>query len=175
MPQERKGAVLWKGTPTDLAGPELKVGDKAPVDFGLTANDFSQVKGSDLAGKTRIVIAVPSLDTPVCDMESRKFNESASKIPGVEMYVVSLDLPFAQKRWCGAAGVDKLATLSDFKDRSFGPAYGVYAPSKGLLARAVFVIGKDDKVRYVEYVKEVGSEPDYQAALEAAKSATNPA
>ena len=167
MAQERKGAILWKGAPTDVVGPELQVGDSAPVDFGLTANDFSQVKGSDMAGKPRIILSVPSLDTPVCDIESRKFNEAAGKIPGVEIYAVSLDLPFAQKRWCGAAGVETLKTLSDFKDRSFGPAFGVYVPSKGLLARAVFVIGKDDKIRHVEYVKDVGSEPNYQAALDA--------
>jgi thiol peroxidase len=171
MATERKGAVLWKGTPTDVVGPELKPGGKAPSSFTVTGNDMSEVKGADLAGKARIVCSVPSLDTPVCDRETRHFNEEAARIPGIQVHVVSMDLPFAQKRWCGAAGVERVRTLSDYKDRTFGPAYGVFVPSKGLLCRAVFVIGKDDVIRHVEYVKDVGSEPDYKAALEAARAA----
>ena len=166
----RSAAVLWKGNPTDLVGPELKPGDKAPVEYTLVANDMSAVRGSDLAGKKRILNTVPSLDTQVCDVETRHFNEQATTLPGVEILTVSMDLPFAQKRWCAAAGIDKVRTLSDFKDRKFGAAHGVLAPSKGLFARAVFVIGADDKIVYVEYVKEVGNEPDYKKAIDAARS-----
>lgn len=169
MTQERKGAVLWKGNPTDVVGPELKVGDRAPTEFALVANDMSVVKGEDLAGTARVICTVPSLDTPVCDTEMRRFNQEASKIPGVTVYAVSMDLPFAQKRWCGAAGIEQVKTLSDYKDRSFGAAFGTFAPSKGLLVRAVFVIDKEDKIRHVEYVKDVVQEPNYEAALEAAK------
>jgi thiol peroxidase len=170
MAEVRKGAILWKNNPTDLAGGELKVGDRAPTEFTVTANDMAAVKGSDWAGKARIVCAVPSLDTPVCDTETRRFNEEAAQIPGIEIFTVSMDLPFAQKRWCGAAGIQRVKTFSDYKDRTFGSAFGVYAPAKGLLARAVFVIDKTDVVRHVEYVKEVASEPNYGAALEAARA-----
>jgi thiol peroxidase len=171
MPELRKAAVQWKGTPTDVVGPELKVGDPAPTDFTVTAVDMKSVAGGDLAGKPRILCALPSLDTSVCDVEMKRFNQEAANLPGVKVYVMSLDLPFAQKRWCGATGSDRIEALSDYKDRSFGPAYGVFAPAKGLFVRAVFVIGKDDKIRHVEYVKDVASEPDYAAALQAAKSA----
>jgi thiol peroxidase len=170
MPELRKAAVNWKQAPTDLVGPALKAGDTAPIDFAVTANDSSNVTGSALAGKARIVCAVPSLDTSVCDIEMKRFNHEAASLPGVKVYVVSMDLPFAQKRWCGSTGSDRVEALSDFKERSFGPAYGVFAPTKGLLARAVFVIGKDDKIRHVEYVKEVTTEPDYAAALQAARA-----
>ena len=171
MPELRKAAVQWKGTPTDVAGPALKPGDAAPSDFVVTATDMKSVAGSQLAGTPRILCAVPSLDTAVCDLEMKRFNQEAASLPGVKLYVLSLDLPFAQKRWCGATGSDRVEALSDFKERSFGTAYGVFAPAKGLFVRAVFVIGKDDKVRHVEYVKDVASEPDYAAALQAAKSA----
>jgi thiol peroxidase len=171
MPELRKAAVQWKGTPTDVVGPELKAGDIAPTDFAVTAIDMKNVAGRDLAGKPRILCALPSLDTSVCDVEMKRFNQEAANLPGVKVYVLSLDLPFAQKRWCGATGSDRIEALSDFKERSFGPAYGVFAPAKGLFVRAVFVIGKDDKLRYVEYVKEVASEPDYGAVLQAARSA----
>jgi thiol peroxidase len=170
MPELRKGAVLWKGQPTDALGPELKPGDPAPSTFNVSANDLSLVPGSSLAGKVRIICAVPSLDTGVCDTEMRRFNQEAASIPGVKVYVVSMDLPFAQKRWCGATGSDRVEALSDFKDRSFGPAYGVFAPAKGLLVRAVFVVGKDDKINHVEYVKEATTEPDYGAAIKAARA-----
>jgi thiol peroxidase len=170
MASQRKGAVNWKGAPTDLVGPELKAGDKAPSDFTLVGTDMSAVSGKDLAGKPRILCALPSLDTPVCDVEMKRFNQEAAKLGDTTVYVVSLDLPFAQKRWCGATGSDKVKALSDYKDRSFGPAYGVLAPSKGLFARAVFVIGPDDVIKHAEYVAEVGTEPNYDAALSAAKS-----
>jgi thioredoxin-dependent peroxiredoxin len=172
MAQIRKGGILWRGTAVDVEGPALKAGDKAPVDFTLAANDMSGVSGKDMAGKPRIVSTVPSLDTPVCDMETRRFNTEAAKVPSVKIYTVSLDLPFAQKRWCGAAGIDKVQTLSDYKDRTFGPAWGVYVPSKGLFARAVFVVDSHDVIRYAEYVKDAVQEPDYNAALEAAKALT---
>jgi thiol peroxidase len=171
MPELRKAAVQWRGTPTDVVGPALKTGDTAPSDFVVTATDMKSVAGVQLAGTPRIICALPSLDTPVCDVEMKRFNQEAANLPGIKVYVLSLDLPFAQKRWCGATGSDRLEALSDYKERSFGPAYGVLAPAKGLFVRAVFVIGKDDKLRYVEYVKDVVSEPDYAAALQAAKSA----
>jgi thiol peroxidase len=170
MPETRKGVVNWKGNPTDLIGPGLRLGDKAPTDWTAIANDMSAVSAKDMAGQKRIIITVPSLDTPVCDIETRRFNQEASKLPGVNIYVVSADLPFAQKRWCGAAGADKVKTLSDYKDRSFGPAWGTFAPSKGLHARAVFVVGADDVIKHVEYVSEVTTEPHYDSALEAAKA-----
>ncbi|HEX4338972.1 MAG TPA: thiol peroxidase [Polyangiaceae bacterium] len=169
MSEIRKGAVIWK-VPTDLEGPEVKVGDKAPSAFTLIGTDMGEVKGTDFSGSVRILCAVPSLDTPVCDIEMRRFNTEAAKLPGVTVAAVSLDLPFAAKRWCGATGSDKIRALSDYKFRDFGTAYGVLAPSKGLLARAVFVIGKDDVVKYAEYVADVGKEPNYDAALAAAKS-----
>jgi thioredoxin-dependent peroxiredoxin len=165
MPQ-----VLWKGNPTDTTGPELKAGDKAPDAFSVAGNDLSAVKGSDWAGKTRIVLTSPSLDTPVCDIEGRRFNDEAAKLPGVHIHFVTMDLPFAQKRWCGAAGIERVKTFSDWRERSFGPAYGVLSPAKQLLIRAVFVIDKNDVIKHVEYVKEVATEPNYAAALEAAKS-----
>lgn len=170
MAQIRRNAIHWKGNPVDVEGPNLKVGDKAPEDFTVAANDLSAVTGKDLAGKPRIFLAVPSLDTPVCDIEVRRFNVEVGKLPAVKVYAMSMDLPFAQKRWCGAAGItDRVVTLSDYKDRSFGPAYGVLVPAFGLFARAVFVIDANDKIRHVEYVKDATQEPDYHAALEAAK------
>lgn len=168
--ETRKGAVSWGGAPTDAVGPELKVGDKAPSNFTLVDNGMKPVTGADLAGKPRILVTVPSLDTPVCDIESRRFNELASQIPGLSIEVISVDLPFAQKRWCGNAGIDKVRTLSDYKDRSFGPSYGVFVPSKALLFRTVFVIGADDVIKHIEFVADVKNEPNYDAALAAAKA-----
>jgi len=165
---ERKGAVTMRGNPITLVGPELKVGEAAP-DFKLIGNDMKPVTLADTAGKVRILSAVPSLDTPVCDMETRKFNQEAANLPGVEILTVSMDLPFAQKRWCGAAGVSNVRTLSDYQDHSFGPAYGVLIQELKLEARAVFVLDKNNTVRYVEYVKEVTEQPNYDAALAAAK------
>jgi thiol peroxidase len=163
--------VNWKGAPTKLEGPELKPGDAAPADWTVVASsDLNAMKGADAKGKARIVVSVPSLDTAVCDTEVRRFNVEAAKIPGVEVHVVSMDLPFAQKRWCAAAGIDQVKTFSDWKYRQFGQAWGVWSPDKALLARAVFVVGPDDKMRHVEYVPEVTTEPNYQAALEAARA-----
>ncbi|MCK6537673.1 MAG: thiol peroxidase [Polyangiaceae bacterium] len=170
MPETRKGAINWKGNPVDLIGPGLKAGDKAPTDWTAVGNDMSAVSAKDLAGQKRIVLTVPSLDTAVCDTETRRFNQEATSVPGVKIWVISADLPFAQKRWCGAAGVSNVVTLSDYKDRAFGPAWGTFAPAKGLHARAVFVIGADDVIRHVEYVADATTEPDYAAALQAAKA-----
>jgi len=165
---ERKGVVTLRGNPITLAGPEIKVGDKAP-NFTLTGNDMKPVTLADTSGKVRIIASVPSLDTPVCDAETRRFNEEAAKMPGVEILTVSVDLPMAQKRWCGAAGVDKVRTLSDYRDRSFGNAYGVLMQEPLLEARAIFVLDKNDTVQYVEYVKEVAEQPNFEAALAAAR------
>ena len=165
---ERKEAVTLRGKPFTLVGPEIKVGDPAP-DFTVIANDMSPVKLADTAGKVRILATVPSLDTPVCDAETRRFNEEAANLPGVEILTVSMDLPMAQKRWCGAAGVQNVRTLSDYRERSLGPAYGVLIQELQLDARAVFVLDKDNTVRYVEYVKEVADHPNYDAALAATK------
>ena len=165
---ERKGAVTLRGNPMTLIGPELKVGDKAP-DFKLVGNDMKPVTLADTSGKVRIIACVPSLDTPVCDTETRRFNEEAGKLPGVDILTVSMDLPFAQSRWCGAAGVKNVRTLSDYQERSFGPAYGVLIKELLLEARAVFVVDKDNTVRYVQYVKEMAEQPDYEAALAAAR------
>ena len=165
--QERAGLVTMKGNPVTLIGPELKVGDKAP-DFIVVDNDLSQVNLESFRGKVCIISAVPSLDTPVCDMETRRFNSEASRLgDNVVVLTISMDLPFAQKRWCGAAGVDRVVTLSDHRDGSFGRAYGVLIKDLRLLARAVFVIDKEGRITYLELVKEIASEPDYEAVLSA--------
>jgi thiol peroxidase len=171
---DRAGAVSFKGNPVTLSGPEIKPGSDAP-DFTAVDNGLQPVKLSQAKGKVIVLSAVPSLDTPVCDMETRRFNQEASKLGGnVEVWTVSMDLPFAQKRWCGAAGVTAVKTLSDFREHSFAQNYGVLVkegPLAGLTARAVFVVGKDGKVKHVEYVKEITTEPNYDAALSAAKQA----
>ncbi|HEY3354517.1 MAG TPA: thiol peroxidase [Polyangia bacterium] len=159
--------VKFGGSPRPVAGEELKVGQKAP-DFALVANDLSPVTLKDTTGQVRIVAAVPSLDTGVCDRETRRFNQEAAKLPGVEVYTVSADLPFAQKRWCGAAGIDRVHTLSDHRAATF-ERWGVLFPDLRLLARATFVLDRDDVVRYAEYLPDVGQEPSYDAALAAAK------
>lgn len=168
---ERPAATTLKGNPMTLLGPELKVGDAAP-DFSLKANDMSDKSLADYAGKVKLISVVPSLDTPVCDTETRKFNEAASDLgDGVVVLTVSVDTPMAQKRWCGAAGVENVECLSDFKDHSFGPAYGVRIKEVGLLARQIFVVDADNKITYTQLVGEVADEPDYDAALAAAKAA----
>lgn len=170
MAQERTGVVTFKGNPVTLVGNEVKVGDTAP-DFTVLANDLSPVTLADSKGSVRIISVVPSLDTGVCDQQTRRFNEEAASLEGVRVLTISVDLPFAQKRWCGAAGVDRVQTLSDHRDLSFGTAYGVAIKELRLLARAVFVVDKDDKVVYAEYVPEVTQHPNYEAAIEAAKKA----
>lgn len=170
MSQERTGVITFKGNPMTLLGPDVKAGDAAP-DFQVVANDLSPVTLASSSGKIRLVTVVPSLDTPVCDAMTRKFNEEAATLPGeVVVYTVSLDLPFAQKRWCGNAGIEKVQSLSDYQDRSFGLNYGLLIKELKLLARAVVVIGKDDKIAYREIVSEVTEEPDYAAALAAVRA-----
>lgn len=164
--------VIFKGQPVTLLGNPVKVGDPAP-NFTVLANDLSPVTLDDFKDTVRIISVVPSLDTPVCDQQTRRFNEEAAKLPGVTVLTISVDLPFAQKRWCGAAGIDKVKTLSDHRDLSFGMAYGVVMQDLRLLARAVFVVDKQGKLVYVEYVPDVGQHPNYEAALEAAKAALN--
>jgi thiol peroxidase len=167
--QERDGIVTMKGNPITLVGTELQVGDKAP-DFVAIDNDLNPVSFDSFRGKVCIVSSVPSLDTPVCDMETRRFNDEAGRLDdNVEILTISMDLPFAQKRWCGAAGVDRVQTLSDHRDAAFGQAYGVIIKGLRLLARAVFVVDKEGTIRYRELVKEIASEPDYDAVLKAVK------
>jgi len=166
-------SVTFKGNPITLLGNEVKVGQAAP-DFKVQKIDLTEYTLSASAGKTRIVASVPSLDTPVCDLETKRFNEEAARLPNVEIVCVSMDLPFAQKRWCGASSVDKVITASDHREASFARNYGVLisgGPLDRLTARAVFVIGPDDKVRHVEYVKDITEHPNYEAVLAAAKHA----
>jgi thiol peroxidase len=167
--EERKGAVTLRGNPLTLVGTEIKTGAKAP-DVELLDNDLTPVKISNFKGKVVVVSAVPSLDTPTCDMETRRFNTEAAKLgDNVVILTVSTDLPFAQKRWCGAAGVDKVKTLSDHRETAFGQAYGVLIKELRLLARSIFVVDKNGVVQYVQHVKEVSQEPDYGAVIASVK------
>jgi len=167
---ERSGIITFKGNPFTLLGPELKVGDKAP-DFAVVDNGLAPVSLASSAGRIRIISSVPSLDTPVCDAETRRFNQEAAGLPGdVVVLTISLDLPFAQKRWCGAAGIDKVTTLSDYRERSFGQNYGVLIKELLLLTRAIFVVDGQGVIRYIQIVPEVTSEPDYAAVMAAAKA-----
>ncbi len=167
--EERKGIVTMKGQPLTLLGSEVKAGVKAP-DFEVVANDLTTVKFSSFAGRVCIISSVPSLDTSVCDTMTRRFNEQAGSLGGdVAVLTISMDLPFAQKRWCGAAGVENLQTLSDYRQASFGKAYGVLIKELRLLARAVFVVDKDGVIRHKQLVGELTNEPDYEAVLKAVK------
>lgn len=171
MADIRKGAVTLKGGPVDLAGPQLKAGDAAP-DFTLQGQDLKDVTLASSAGKTRIVTAIPSLDTPVCHKETKLFNDKVKGLPNVQVLVVSMDLPFGQKRWCGAEGVENVTTLSAHRCTKFGEDYGVLIKGGALdrcLARAIFVVGPDNRLKHVEYVSEIANEPNYDAALAAAK------
>jgi thioredoxin-dependent peroxiredoxin len=171
MAQERAGAVTMRGNPLTLIGPELKVGDSAPA-FTLTGAGMKPASLDDYKGKVKIISTIPSVDTPVCDAETRRFNEEAAKLPpNVVVLTVSMDLPFAQARWCGAAGVDKVTTLSDYRGAHFGETYGVLIKELFLLARVVFVVDKNDKIVHVEYVKEVANQPNFETILEAARKA----
>jgi thioredoxin-dependent peroxiredoxin len=167
---ERQAATTLRGNPLTVVGPALKPGEKAP-DFKAVDDSL---KALDLAGTgngVRIFSVVPSLDTPVCDAQTKRFNEEAGKLPDVRIYTFSMDLPFAQKRWCGAFGVDHVRMVSDHRDGSFGEAYGTLIKDLRILSRAIFVIDKNNVIRYVEYVKEVGDHPNYESALSAAKAA----
>jgi len=164
---EEKGLITFKGNPLTLVGNQVKVGQKAP-DFVGIDNNLSPVKFSSYLGKVCIISSVVSLDTPVCDTQTRKFNEEASRLgPNVAILTMSMDLPFAQKRWCGAAGVDRIQTLSDHRDASFGTSYGVLIKELRLLARAIFLVDGKGVLQYKELVKEVTHEPDYNAVLSA--------
>jgi thiol peroxidase len=170
MAQERTGIITFKGNPMTLLGPELKTGDRAP-DFRVVDTSLTPVSLASYAGKIKVISAVPSLDTPVCDTETRRFNQEAASLPeNVVVLTISLDLPFAQKRWCGAAGIDRVSTLSDYQERSFASAYGMLIKELKLLSRAIFVIDASDTIRYIQQVPEVTSEPDYAAVLAAVQS-----
>lgn len=172
MPVARAGAVTFKGNPLTLVGEEVKVGDTAP-NFTVLANDMSEVSLSTDQGKIRLLLSVPSLDTPVCDAETRRFNAEAATFPeDVVVYTVSCDLPFALSRWCGTADVKNVKTLSDHRDLSFGEAYGTWVKELRLLSRAVFLVDEDDAIRYVEYVPEIAEHPNYDVVVEAVRKLT---
>ena len=164
---ERTGVITMKGHPLTLVGQEVEVGAPAP-DFEVLANDLTPFKLSSLKGKVAIICSVPSLDTPTCDIETRWFNEEAARLGSdVEILTISMDLPFAQRRWCGAAGVDRVTTYSDHRDAAFGRAYGVLIKELRLLARAVFVVDKSGVVRSAQIVRELANEPNYDEVLKA--------
>ncbi|MHC4396384.1 MAG: thiol peroxidase [Planctomycetota bacterium] len=170
--KEQTGSVTMKGQSLTLLGNEVRIGQKAP-DFEVVANDLSTVGFSSFRGKVCIISSVPSLDTSVCDMMTRRFNQEAGKLgEDVVVLTISMDLPFAQKRWCGAAGVKNIQILSDHRLASFATAFGVLIKELRLLARAVFVVGKDGVVRYIEIVDELTDEPSYQSAIKAVKELT---
>ena len=166
---ERPGLITMKGKPLTLLGPEVRPGAPAP-DFTVVANDLSDFRFSSLQGQVCVLSSVPSLDTPVCDIETRRFNDEATGLgAAVMLLTISMDLPFAQKRWCGAAGVENLKTFSDHREAAFGLAYGVLIKELRLLARAVFVVDQGGKVQHVQIVPELASEPDYEAVLQAVR------
>lgn len=166
---ERTGIITMKGSPLTLVGHEIKLGDAAP-DVELLDNDLSPVRLSSYKGKVCIITSVPSLDTRVCDLETRRFNQEAGDLgDDFRILAISMDLPFAQKRWCGTASVDRVITLSDHREASFGKAYGVLIKELRLLARTVFILDRKGTVRYIQIVKEITEEPDYDAVLQAAK------
>jgi thiol peroxidase len=167
---ERPGATTMKGNPLTLLGPELKPGDPAP-DFQVVDPTLSVVDLAKTGNKVRIISVVPSLDTPVCDLQTKRFNEEAGRLSNVDVLTVSMDLPFAQKRWCGAFGVENVKMLSDHRDASFGLAYGTLIKDLRLECRAIFVLDAQNVIRHAEYVKEVADHPNYEAALAAAKAA----
>jgi thiol peroxidase len=172
MAVERTGLIKVGGKDATVIGNDVKVGDPAP-DFTVQTNEWESTRGlADTAGKVRILAAVPSLDTSVCDRETRRFNQEAAALgQDIVIEVISTDLPYTQKRWCGAAGVDQVRTLSDHMSAEFGEKYGVLIKERRILRRAVFVVGRDDKLKYVAYMPELGVEPDYAEVLEAARKA----
>lgn len=166
---ERKGMVTFLGNPLTLVGNELKIGSQMP-DAEVISNDMKPVRLSEYRGKICIISAVPSLDTPVCDLETRRFNKEAADLgDDINILTISMDLPFAQKRWCGAAGVDKVKVFSDYKNAEFGEKYGVLIKELRLLARTIFVVDREGVVRYIQQVREISHEPDYEAVLSAVK------
>jgi thiol peroxidase len=167
--KERTGIITMKGNPLTLSGNEVNVGERAPDFIALDPN-LTPIKFSSYQNKICVISSVPSLDTPVCDMETRKFNEEASKLGDkIQILTISMDLPFAQKRWCGAAGVSKIQTLSDHRDAQFGLAYGVLIKELRLLARAVFLVDQKGILRYIQLVKDITSEPNYEEIWSALK------
>lgn len=170
MTQERTGVATFKGNPITLVGPELKAGDSAPS-FTVSKNLLEEASLQDYAGKIKLISVVPSLDTGVCDAQTRRFNSEAAGLgDDVVILTISTDLPFAQARWCGAAGIDSVITLSDHKETSFGQAYGVLIKEFRLDMRSIFVVDKNDKLAYVEYLSEMAEHPDYEAAIAAVKA-----
>ncbi|GAB4388208.1 MAG: thiol peroxidase [Thermodesulfovibrionales bacterium] len=168
---ERKGVVTARGNPVTLVGPEIKAGDKAPA-FKVIDRGLKEKGLGDFKGKVKLISVTPSLDTPVCDTQARRFNEEAAKLPAdVAVLNISMDLPFAIERFCAAAGINKVEALSDHRDASFGTAYGVLIKELRLLARAIFIIDGDDTVRYVQIVPETSQHPDYDRALNELRSA----
>ncbi|HVV44060.1 MAG TPA: thiol peroxidase [Bryobacteraceae bacterium] len=163
---ERPGATTLGGKPMTLIGPELKVGDAAP-DFSVVDDSLKDVNLAATGSGTRIFSVVPSLDTPVCDAQTKRFNEESGRLPGVQIFTVSMDLPFAQKRFCNSFALDNIKMLSDHRSGSFGEAYGTLIKDLRIHSRAIFVVGPDNRIRYVEYVPEVGSHPNYEAVLAA--------
>jgi thiol peroxidase len=166
---ERTGATTLMGKPMNLTGPELKPGDTAP-DFHAIDPSMQTISLGDTGSGIRIFSVIPSLDTPVCDAQTKRFNEEVANLPDVTVYTISADLPFAQKRWSGAFGVDRVKMLSDHKDMSFGENYGTLIKDLRIESRAIFVVDKENKIKYAEYVKEVADHPDYESALKAAKA-----
>ena len=166
---ERPGATTLRGNSMTLMGPEIKTGQKAP-EFDVVSDTLQPVTLEKTGQTVRIFSVVPSLDTPVCDAQTRRFNEEAAKLPGVDIYTISMDLPFAQKRWCGAYGIDKVKMLSDHRSGSFGEHYGTLIKELRIESRAIFVLDKDNTVKHVEYVKDVADHPNYDAALSTARS-----
>ena len=163
---ERNGIITFKGTPLTLVGTELKSGDQAP-DFTLLDNELNEVRLKDFRGKIKVISVTPSLDTPVCDMQARRFNEEAARLPeDVVVLNISMDLPFAISRFCATAGIDKVKTLSDHRDASFGTAYGVLIKELRLLTRSIVIIDKEDVIKYLEIVPEVTDQPDYDKAMQ---------
>ena len=169
---ERAGVITMKGNPLTLMGNPVKIGEKAP-DFTALKTDLSEFKFSATNGKTRIISAVPSLDTSVCATSTRRFNEEAAQLrDDIQIITISMDLPFAQQRWCAAEGISKVVVVSDHRDANFGQNWGELIKELRLLGRAVFVVDKQGKIIYMEQVKDISNEPNYQAALEAARKAS---
>lgn len=166
---ERPNAITLMGNPQTLIGPELKKGDAAP-DFHLIDEKMQAVNLARTGSTVRIFSVVPSLDTPVCEAQTKKFDENSKTLAGIDIYTISMDLPFAQKRWCSAFGVDNVKMLSDHRDASFGAAYGTLIKDARLLCRALFVVDKNNVIQHAEYVSEVANHPDYEAALAVAKA-----
>lgn len=172
--QERTDVVTFEGNPLTIIGDQIEVGDAAP-DFEVTANDLSAAQLSSFRGKVCVISSVPSLDTPVCDVQTRRFNLEAGKFgDAVSVLTISMDLPFAQSRWCAGAGADNVHTFSDHRDAAFGLAFGVLIKQLRLLARAVFVVDAEGIVRYVQIVPELTNEPDYEAVVDVVKGLLQP-